>query len=619
MIQIGTGKADITAFKEGVGMLGYGIYYNIMETVENNLYSRTLIFKNDTSKIAFVNCELCFITPSLKRGVLKKLKRKYPEFGYTDSNLMLTAQHTHSGPNGYSYHGIYNMNAPGFVIEIYNKIVNGIVESIVNAESNFKTCKVKIGTGEFEPDKPVAFQRSIKAYLQNPEAVQIKDDELHLGVDRTMTLLKFEGENKKDIASLNWFAIHPTSLPNTNTKVCSDNKGYAAQYFEDTLKNKNEDFISIFAQGACGDVTPRFKFNKKLSAQRGKWEGMYEDDVESAKFNGQLQFEKALEIYENKHLKEIESDDIDSGLRYVDFSNIQVNPKFAEGKENIRTSPSCMGAAFLGGTYYCGPGMLEPLLSITKFGTWVVKRYEYIKAQFMPKEWGVAMRQKYAAQGNKHIVLETGARKIMGTHNISKLIIPKWTDDLVYNLKEFHKRGALDDKPWTPQIMPLQILKLGTIALFAIPFEITTIAGKRLKASLEEWLIGDKFKEVILCPYANAYNGYITTPEEYRLQLYEGGHTVFGEWSLAALQTELEKLAKEMLKPKGERSLNNDIIPPTFSEDDINKFKHFKGQYYIRNLKRKERLERNLKKKEARINKRISKLEGKLEEIKKEK
>ena len=33
MMQIGVGKGDITAFKKGIGMLGYGTYYNIMEEI----------------------------------------------------------------------------------------------------------------------------------------------------------------------------------------------------------------------------------------------------------------------------------------------------------------------------------------------------------------------------------------------------------------------------------------------------------------------------------------------------------------------------------------------------------------------------------------------------------
>lgn len=616
MLQLGVGKADITAFKEGVGMLGYGLYFNIMEEVETPLFARAMVFKNQTTKFCFVNCELAFITPSIKRGVVKKINRKHKELGYSNQNVILNAQHTHSGPGGYSHHGLYNMNCPGFVIEIYNKIVDGIVASIVAAEENFEEIHLFLGKSVFAPDKEVGFQRSIKAYLQNPEAKKITKDELHLGIDREMTLLKCITKDKKVKGAINWFGTHPTSLPNTNTKVCSDNKGYAAKYLEETLRKGNEDFIGIFAQGSCGDVTPRFQFNKKHGRQRGKWDGKFlNDDIKSAEYNGHLQFEKAFEIITSLSSKAIESDEIDFGLQYIDFGNVQVDEKYTNGRNNVRTSPSCMGVSFLKGAYYDGPGMLEPLGFIANQLTKVIKAFEYIKAPFMPKEWRLRMIQKYIAQGNKKIAIETGDRKIFGTFNVSKFILPSWADEMVANLKTFHKRGALDTHPWTPQVLPLQIVKLGTIGLCTFPFEITTIAGQRLKKTLETILLGKGYSEIILCPYSNAYNGYVTTYEEYQVQEYEGGHTVFGEWTLAALQTEFEKLALEMLKPREYRSLSNEVNPIVFSDDDLNKFSYFKGNYYRAKLKRQERLAKVKERRRRKLEKRKGIIQKKLDQL----
>ncbi|MFT4644811.1 MAG: neutral ceramidase, partial [Planctomycetota bacterium] len=217
---------------------------------------------------------------------------------------------------------------------------------------------------------------------------------------------------------------------------------------------------------------------------------------------------------------------------------------------------------------------------------------------FMPKEWRLTMLQKYYAQGNKAIIIESGARKILGTYNVSKMIIPGWADETVHALKEFHRKGAFNKHPWTQQVLPLQILKLGTIALVSFPFEITTIAGQRLKKSVGDILLGNGYTDIILCPYSNSYAAYITTFEEYQVQNYEGGHTVFGEWSLAALQTEFEKLAVEMLKPKAQRNLSNEIVPRQFTENDLEGFKYYKNNVYKKFLRKTARKEkRNLKKK----------------------
>lgn len=584
-MQVGSAKTDITAYKEGVAMLGYGQPANIMKSIETKLYARTFIFKNSQNhKVAFVNCELCFITQSIKSGVLQLLTDKNPELNYTDSNLVLNAQHTHSGPSGYSHYGLYNAAAPGFVREIYTELVAKISDSIIAAEQNFEEASLSLGRDQFAPEKEVGFQRSIKAYLQNPEAKKIDKNTLHLGINREMVLLKIASKTGKEIGAINWFGTHTTSLPNNNTKLSADNKGYAAQYFE---AEKHNGFIAAFAQASCGDVSPKFKYNPKLHWQRGFWEGKFTDDTKSAAYNGQLQYKKASEIYHHKIDKKISSEAIESGIQYIDFGNIQVNPKFSNGVQNARTSPAAMGVSFFHGSQIDGPGMPKPLYYGGKILARLVKLIEYTRAPFMPKEWRITMLQKYYAQTKKDIIIESGARKILGAYNVSKLIIPGWADETVHALKEFHRKGAFDKHPWTQQVLPLQIVKIGSLALACFPFEITTIAAQRLKKTIEDVLLGNGYDEVILCPYSNAYAAYITTYEEYQVQEYEGGHTVFGEYSLAALQTEMEKLAVEMLKPKAERNLNQDTVPRQFTEDDLEGFKYYKNNVYKKYLKQK--------------------------------
>jgi neutral ceramidase len=47
----------------------------------------------------------------------------------------------------------------------------------------------------------------------------------------------------------------------------------------------------------------------------------------------------------------------------------------------------------------------------------------------------------------------------------------------------------------------------------------------------------------VICGYANAYSGYVTTPEEYDLQHYEGASTLYGPHTLAAYRQTFGMLA----------------------------------------------------------------------------
>ena len=407
-----------------------------------------------------------------------------------------------------------------------------------------------------------------------------------------MLLLKFVAESGEDIGELNWFGVHPTNISNDNKKVCSDNKGYASQYTEEhfaALGNKN--FVAAFAQGTCGDVTPKFTYNPKHGFQRGYWEGKYPDDFKSAQYNGKLQSDKAVEIYEKaeQHGFEVNSGGIDYDMLFVNFGDITCDPQFANGQLDAQTGAAVQGVSFFGGAIMDGPGGHPILISVFKGLAKLVKVYEYILAKFKNGKFKQAVYRKYKTQGKKDVMIETHARRIFGTKHIDRLITPGWVDPSVASIKYFFNKVGYKPKPWTPKILPLQIVILGNVALAAFPFEITTIAAKRLRKSLEETLKERGIRQVILVPYANGYSGYITTYEEYQEQMYEGGHTVFGEWTLAALQTKFDQLAKAMLVPKHDRVIKHDDMPPDFTEDDLNQVPFYKRAWYLKQEKKAQR------------------------------
>ena len=151
--------------------------------------------------------------------------------------------------------------------------------------------------------------------------------------------------------------------------------------------------------------------------------------------------------------------------------------------------------------------------------------------------------------------METGTGRMLFTRNVKRMIVPAFIEPTLAAIKSHHRSGGLPPgKPWVPETLPIQLMVLGDIAFAGIPGEITTVAGRRLRKSLLETLQERGITKVILCPYANAYCGYITTHEEYQFQFYEGGHTIFGEWTLGAFQTRFRALAREMKHRYEERS-----------------------------------------------------------------
>ena len=103
---------------------------------------------------------------------------------------------------------------------------------------------------------------------------------------------------------------------------------------------------------------------------------------------------------------------------------------------------------------------------------------------------------------------------------------------------------------WAPDVVPLQLFRLGQLVIVNIPTELTTMAGRRLKKALKATLVEqgvlDAEGTVVISGLSNGYADYTTTFEEYQEQRYEGGSTIFGPLQLNGYIQEFLRLAVAM-------------------------------------------------------------------------
>jgi len=102
---------------------------------------------------------------------------------------------------------------------------------------------------------------------------------------------------------------------------------------------------------------------------------------------------------------------------------------------------------------------------------------------------------------------------------------------------------------WHPTQVDTQIIKIGQMFLLAVPGEFTTMAGRRLRETVQTVVesMGEPVVPVV-AGLSNTYTHYITTFEEYQKQRYEAASTIYGPHSLRAYQQQFTKLAEAMLK-----------------------------------------------------------------------
>ncbi len=100
----------------------------------------------------------------------------------------------------------------------------------------------------------------------------------------------------------------------------------------------------------------------------------------------------------------------------------------------------------------------------------------------------------------------------------------------------------LDVHESTPEF---QVLRIGDRLLLAAPGEPSVEMARRFVAAVRA-VLPRGVSEAFVVGLSNDYLGYFTTPEEYEVQHYEGGHTVFGVWTSLLAQQAFVDLARAL-------------------------------------------------------------------------
>jgi len=99
-----------------------------------------------------------------------------------------------------------------------------------------------------------------------------------------------------------------------------------------------------------------------------------------------------------------------------------------------------------------------------------------------------------------------------------------------------------------PSVLPVQVLRIGPTLLVGLPFEVTVESGRRVETAVRA-VIGSQagVQRVAVSSLANEQFCYLTTPEEYSLQRYEGGNTLYGPSSQPFAAAAAAALAADVL------------------------------------------------------------------------
>lgn len=478
--RVGAGIADITGPAGGLGMMGYAMPWQTTGGIHTRLWARAFVIESPCN-----GGRLAFVSADvglLTQAVTRRvLDRLGSELGprFDARNVILSATHTHSGPGAYSHYTLYNLSTFGFSEQNTAAVVDGITAAIVRAQAALTPATLRLAAG---PVADTGINRSPPAYARNPAAERAR---YASDTDTTMTVLRVDAADGAPLGMISWFPVHATSMGNDNLLISGDNKGFASYVFERRMEadpSAPRPFVAAFAQSHEADVSPNIF---------GGTDGGGPDDFASTALSGGKQFAAAWALWEGATTRV--RGPVESRATMVRMSAVAIEPAFADGTAHT-TCPAAIGMSMYAGAedgrgvgyegFTCAPpdGLVERAVC--------------------------ALRED-ACQAPKPVALTMGSK----------------------------------DPPWSPDVLPFTLARVGSLAIAAVPFEMTTMAGRRLLAQVRETLAPLGVEQVVIAGLANAYAGYVVTAEEYAAQHYEGASTHFGPWTLAAVQQTFAGLA----------------------------------------------------------------------------
>ncbi|KAE8324452.1 Neutral/alkaline nonlysosomal ceramidase [Aspergillus sergii] len=515
---VGVGKADITGAVVQIPFAGYGKTNQTGTGLRQRTYARSFVFAdpaNITNSFIYVVLDTQSGDTAVRDGILQGLQTLGGKYGnFREHNVAVGGTHQHSGPGGWMNYLLPQIATLGFDKQTYTAIVDGALLSIQRAYDSLAPSTISVGTINIEDAN---INRSPYSYLANPpaERAQYSSD-----TDTTMTLLTFDRlSDGKTTGVLSFFSVHGTSLYNNNTLVTGDNKGVAAYLFERGATNDArfaDNFVAGFSQSSVGDMSPNvlgpfcedtgLPCDFKTSTCNGRTEfcqarGPYfnegDNGAKSAFEIGRRQYNAAFQLYgqisSGSGVLLAGESAVASYHTYQNMSGYEFISPF--NGRLLSTCYAALGSSFGGGTSD-GPGA-----------------FDFTQNNTSPNPFWRLVR------GGLH---QPGPEQI-------KCQFPK---QILFDL------GAMNNPyAWAPDIVDVQALRLGQLLVIVSPSEITTMSGRRWKATIAgaaQSVLSISDPIVVLASPADSYAHYVTTEEEYTVQRYEGASTLYGPNQLAA-------------------------------------------------------------------------------------
>ena len=427
------------------------------------------------------------------------------ETGLKPGDIAITASHSHSAPANIFNNDFYNKhmtNGKWLDVRFLEFVTQRIAQGILDAHENRRLAKVATGS---ENIYGFSRNRALDAYVLNEDVGVIDPDDqeaVFRAVNPTLYMVRVDVQDSnghyKPLAAFSSFSVHATALTANVDVYNADLFAYAQKDLEWAIQRKYDTpwpVVHALTTGTQGDMAPA------LPDRGDNIFNVFPVNWQDAKDLGKGIGKEAISLFIALNDKLTDSITLNSAVRELNIRENNVVENIGLCKDPV------VGNTVAGGAYE----RRAPWLAAIPFlrgGNKMARRWWFTGG----------------SQGNK---------RHLGFSFLQSLVEPK------------------DSFPHT---VMFQLIRVNDTIILPIPFEVTIESGRRMTDCVKREFLeagDDSIRHVWVASNANGYFGYATTPEEYSHQGYEGGHTLYGQYTTPYLTAQLGLLTRD-LKVKGE-------------------------------------------------------------------
>ncbi|OUS26004.1 hypothetical protein A9Q99_19700 [Gammaproteobacteria bacterium 45_16_T64] len=257
----GVGVVDITP-RPGVPKGGYAAMSNFGNGFRTRLRVRSFyIYQEGGEPVVIVQADLHAGSSIIRDKVAERVAEKT---NIESNNICMTCTHTHAGPGQLLDSDFYNAfasNKPGLDVQLYEFVVDKIVESVLAAYEDRKPAK--LATGKIDVWHATR-NRSLIPHLSNPGKVDKTN--IYDAINPNLYMIRIDQKNADGVfyprAAISSFSIHGTSVPVAEKSNNADVWAYISGGLQSKISQHYDapwSAVHGAFQGTHGDIAPNIK------------------------------------------------------------------------------------------------------------------------------------------------------------------------------------------------------------------------------------------------------------------------------------------------------------------------------------------------------------------------